>query len=146
MKAKLMNLKDNGTWTSSDNTVFFKFDAEFEGGESGSFLAKSNPPAQKVGEEHEFTVEEKNGHKNIKWVKPAGGAFQPKQQRNPEDETKRQAMIVRQSSLKAATDLVCNNKADLDRILLIAQLFTDWALGDMKAINLKDLKTDDLPF
>ena len=49
MKAKLMNLKDNGTWTASDNTVFFKFDAEMDNGEKGSFLAKSNPPLQKVG-------------------------------------------------------------------------------------------------
>jgi hypothetical protein len=141
-----MNLKDNGTWTSSDNTVFFKFDAEMDNGDNGSFLAKSNPPQQKVGEEYEYTIEEKNGHNNIKFAKAAGAPFQAKVQRNPEEEAKRQLMIVRQSSLKAATDLVCNDKIQFDVILLMAEIFTDYATGQLKAANMKDVKGNDLPF
>ena len=146
MKAKLMNLKDNGTWTASDNTVFFKFDAEMDNGDAGSFLAKSNPPLQKVGEEYEYSIEEKNGHKNIKFVKPAGSPFQPKIQRNPEDEAKRQLMIVRQSSLKASVDLICHNQLQFEQILVAAEIFTEYATGQLKAAKWSDIRTNDLPY
>lgn len=139
-----MNLKDNGTWTSSDNTVFFKFDAKMDNGDSGSFLAKSNPPLQKVGEEYEYTIEEKNGHKNIKWAKPSGGGFQPKQQRDPAEEARRQAMIVRQSSVKVAADLVGYGKVQYDDLLIVAQRITDWAIGDAKADKMNS-STNELP-
>lgn len=146
MKAKLMILRDNGTWTATDGTVFFKFDAEMDNGDKGSFLAKSNPPQQKVGEEYEYTIEEKNGHNNIKFAKAAGAGFQPKVQRNPEEEAKRQLMIVRQSSLKAATDLVCHSMIQFDAILVISEIFTDYATGQLKAAPMKDIRTNEPPF
>lgn len=142
MKAKITNIKDNGTWTSSDGTVFFKFDFSFDNGEAGSALTKSNPPAVKVGDEVEFTIEEKNGHKNVKFAKLP---FTPKTNRNPEEEAKRQLWIVRQSSLKAAVELCSHNKVMYDDILKVSQQFTDWVMGNAPAQPMTE-KTNDLPF
>lgn len=145
MKAKITNIKDNGIWTSSDGTVFFKFDFSFDNGEAGSALTKSNPPAVKVGDEVEFTIEEKNGHKNVKFAKPSTGGFTPKVNRNPEEEAKRQLWIVRQSSLKAAVELCSNNKILYDDVLKVSQQFTDWVMGNIPAQPM-NVPTNEMPF
>ena len=142
--AAIKEITPTGTWKE-----LFKFDYEMEGGEKGGALHKTKDSPYHVGQiiEYEVTVNDK-GYSNIKFAndKPAfsgsKGGYIPK---DPAEEAKRQAMIVRQSSLKAATDLVCNKVIDYNEILLVAQVFTDWAMGDTKAA-LMDAPTNTMSF
>lgn len=140
MKAKITDIKENGKWNE-----LFKIEWKFDNGEGGSSLSKTWPPAQKVNDEVEFEIEEKNGHKNVKFAKAAGGAFVPRVNRDPEEEKKRQLWIVRQSSLKAATELVSNGKSHFDDILTLAETFTDWVMGNIPAKKMHE-PTDTMPF
>ena len=145
--AAIKEITPTGTWKE-----LFKFDYEMEGGEKGGALHKTKESPYHVGQviEYEVTVNDK-GYSNIKFTndKPAYSGKSNYTPKDPVEEAKRQAMIVRQSSLKAATDLVCNKRIDLEDILLVAQKFTDWAVGDIKAERFSaptnDLKLDD-PF
>jgi hypothetical protein len=141
-------INGNGTWKE-----LFKFEYEMKDQdgnvETAGALHKTKDSPYHVGQiiDYEITTNDK-GYSNIKFQgdKPA---FSPKSNyvpKDPVEEAKRQAMIVRQSSLKAATDLVCHAKIDIDNILVMSQLFTDWAIGDINAAKLSDMQPNQLPF
>ena len=146
MKSKVTKCENTGTWTSPEGKTFYKFDIEFENGDRADFLQQTNEVKHPVGSEEDYEISTTDkGYKKIKFNKPGGftrgGAFQ----KSPEEEKKRQEMIVRQSSLKCATDLVCNGKVDYDDLLLIAQVLTDWALGDIEAHKMRE-PSNEMPF
>lgn len=144
-------INSNGTWKE-----LFKFEYEMEFKddtgkvmtETGGALHKVKDSPYHVGQiiEYEITQNDK-GFWNIKFQndKPAFSSKSNYVPKDPVEEAKKQVMIVKQSSLKAATELVCNKIIEYDNLILIAQQLTDWAVGDAKAAKMTE-PSNDLPY
>ena len=113
-KSKVLNVQGNGTWESSYG-LYYKWEIEFENGDAGQNLTKTEQNNYfVVGEEVEYIREEKGKFINIK--RPKLDNFQSNNQSFKKDDNV-QKMIVKQSSLKAATDFCIskgtNNAEDI---------------------------------
>jgi len=137
--AKITNIQGNGTWEGNYG-LMYKYDIDLDNGDAGGILSKSQDP-YKVGDEINYTIEQKGKFTNIHIEKEK--TFNPghKYQEGPE----RQRMIVRQSSLNRSTDLAIAGKIELDMILIYAERFSSWVMGDTDTGKLSDV-TDNLPF
>jgi hypothetical protein len=142
--AAIKEITPTGTWKE-----LFKFDYEMEGGEKGGALHKTKDSPYHVGQiiEYEITVNDK-GYSNIKFAndKPAFSSKSNYTPKDPAEEAKRQAMIVKQSSIKAATDLICHAKLDIDNILPFSKMLTDWVMDYIPAKKLSEMEPNQLPF
>jgi hypothetical protein len=118
----------NGTWEGQYG-LFYKWEIEMENGDVGEYMSKDQPQTKfSVGMTTEYDFITKNvGGKifhNIKPVKkeftPGGGgggrSFDPG----------REIKIMRQSSLKAAVDLVCNGKIDMADLYATIEAFVNY--------------------
>jgi hypothetical protein len=141
--AAIKEITPTGTWKD-----LFKFDYEMEGGEKGGALHKTKDSPYHVGQiiEYEVTTNDK-GYSNIKFQndKPVFSSKSNYVPKDPVEEAKKQAMIVRQSSVKVAADLVGYGKIDYDNLLIVAQRITDWAIGDAKAEKMTGV-SNEVPF
>jgi hypothetical protein len=141
--AAIKEITPTGTWKD-----LFKFDYEMEGGEKGGALHKTKDSPYHVGQiiEYEVTTNDK-GYSNIKFQndKPVFSGKSNYVPKDPVEEAKKQAMIVRQSSVKVAADLVGYGKIDYDNLLIVAQRITDWALGDAKAEKMTE-PSNEMPY
>lgn len=57
--------------------------------------------------------------------------------------TDRETLIVRQSTLKCATDYICNNGGDKADVIELAEMFTEWVLTGKKPTKETN---NDMPF
>ena len=124
---------------------FFKYIIEFEDGLKAEYLSKSeNQNKFEVGKdvEVEITQREYSGQ-TINKVKPVFQSnrtnFTPSTMKNDN----REKFIIKQTSLKCATDYVIANGGDSAKVIELAEMFTQWVLNDVKPTN--DIKND-LPF
>ncbi len=141
MKGIVKQVQSNGS-LELKHGLFYKYEVTIEanGKElTGEYLSKSNEQTKfVVGDSTEFE------YTDGKWpkIKPAStfeqGSYTPKQS-NPD----RDAMIVKQSSLKCATDLVIANGGDLLTVIETAEALTDWVLDGKKPSS---TPTNDMPF
>jgi len=168
MEIKKSKVKSNQASGSLDLThgTFFKFEISFEDGTVGEYLSKTQDGGNKnfpIGMEKEFEVTENKFGKKIKphfsqksFTPQASGTST-----NPDI----QRMIVKQSSLKVASDLcIANNKTDLNTVFKTANTIVEWVMSEqlqtpkIDAVDTLDKyrslekseglteKTDDLPF
>ena len=121
--SKVTNVQANGTWESKQyNTTYYKFEVSFENGDVGEYSSKS-PEQNKfvVGQETEYEYIDGKFPK----VKPVStfeqGSYAPKA-----NTAGRELLIIRQSSLKCATDYVIANGGDITTILHNADILTNW--------------------
>ena len=141
--AKITQVSPNGTWTAKDGTVYFKFNIEFDNGDKGGILQKTETFTRKAGDTADYEIEDKNGHFNIRFAR--GQAAYGKGFISTEEQQKKELRIVRQSSLNRAVELAVSKMIDLDDTLLYADLFTSWVMGDVKAEKLTEAFSE-LPF
>jgi len=131
MKAKVTSVQANGTWEGKFG-LMYKYEVAMESGEVGEYSSskyqdKDSPDFPfKIGEESEFEFQG-GQYPKIKLPKKdfnngfSGGYG------NKDDV---QLMIVRQSSLKCATEVLINNvdKVKADDIIKLAEHFTKWVM------------------
>ena len=137
-KSIVTSCQADGSWTSKKyGTEFYRFEIAFENGDSGEYSSKSVEQTKFVtGQEAEYTIEN-NGYGNK--IKPvssyeggntgssSSGGYKSKG-RSAETELS----IVRQSSLKCATDYVIANGGDELRVIEVAELLTAWVQTGQK--------------
>jgi len=166
-KSKVKSNQSNGSLDLTHGT-FFKFEISFEDGTIGEYLSKTQDGGNKnfpIGIEKEFEVTE---NKFGKKIKPhfAQKSFTP-QSSGTSGNPDIQRMIVKQSSLKVASDLcIANNKTDLNTVFKTANTIVEWVMNEQSsqgepkidAVDTLDKyttlekseslteKTDDLPF
>ena len=141
MKGNVKQVQSNGS-LELKHGLFYKYEVTIEvnGKElTGEYLSKSNEQNKfVVGETTEFEYIDGKYPK----IKPAitfeQNSYTPKQ-----SNTDRDAMIVKQSSLKCATDLVIANGGDLLTVIETAEALTDWVLDDKKP---SATTSNDMPF
>ena len=151
-KGTIKQINANGTWKD-----LFKFEYEMEFTddtgkvmtENGGALHKTKDSPYHTGQiiEYEITQNDK-GFWNIKFQndKPVFASKSNYVPKDPAEEAKIQLMIVRQSSLKASVDLICHNQLQFEQILVAAEIFTEYATGQLKAAKWSDIRTNEPPF
>ena len=126
--AKIVSITPKGQWQD-----LFKLDIRFDNGDFGTAFAKSPTPSYNVGDEVDYTKNEKG---TIKINKPFGGGFgggstpsyTPSYGGAKSDD--RSASIIRQVALKAAVEYACAAGHDVNTILANAATFNEWMNGN----------------
>jgi hypothetical protein len=126
--AKIVSITPKGQWQD-----LFKLEIRFDNGDFGTAFAKSPTPSYAVGDEVDYTKNEKG---TIKINKPFGGGFgggstpsyTPSYGGAKSDD--RSASIIRQVALKAAVEYACAAGHDVNTILANAATFNEWMNGN----------------
>ena len=128
--AKIVSITTTGQWQD-----LFKLEIRFDNGDFGTAFAKSQTPSYAVGDEVEYTKNEKG---TIKIQRPNnfggggsfGGSFSNASKSSGDD---RSASIIRQVALKAAVEYACAAAHDVNTILANAETFNKWMAGQSAA-------------
>jgi hypothetical protein len=129
--AKIVSITPKGQWQE-----FYKLEIRFDNGDFGTAFAKSQTPSYNVGDEVDYTKNEKG---TIKINNPftgggfsggSGGSFATAS-KSAGDE--RSASIIRQVALKAAVEYACAAGHDMNTILGNAETFNAWMSGQSTA-------------
>tara|TARA_Y100000114_G_scaffold138614_1_gene141767 strand:- start:1253 stop:1687 length:435 start_codon:yes stop_codon:yes gene_type:complete len=140
--SKVTNVQADGTWKSKQyNTTFYKFEVSFENGDTGEYSSKS-PEQNKfvVGQEAEYTLE--NGQYGNK-IKPVS-TFEQGSYTQKANSPGRELSIIRQSSLKCATDYVIANGGNITTILHNADILANYVQTGI--IPAEEPTTHEMPF
>lgn len=141
-KSVVKNVQGNGTWNNpKDNKLFYKWQIEMENGDAGGYLSVTDQATKfPIGQEVEYEYDTTN--ETYPRIKPApkgnfgGGSYNK--------DPKTQEYIIRQSSLKCATDYVIANGGNVTTILHNADILTKWVqTGEVPATKQQN---NDLPF
>jgi len=125
--SKVTSAQANGTWEGKYG-IMYKHEIAFENGDSGEYSSKSADQNKfVVGQETEYEFIDGKFPK----VKPVNN-FQQGGYATVKKGDNREKSIVRQSSLKCATDFVIANGGDEARVIELADMFTTWVLEDKK--------------
>ena len=122
--AKIVSITPTGQWQD-----LFKLEIRFDNGDFGTAFAKSQTPSYAVGDEVEYTKNEKG---TIKIQRPFGGggsfggSFANASKSSGDD---RSASIIRQVALKAAVEYASAAGHDVNTILANAETFNAWMSG-----------------
>ena len=126
--SKIISITPTGQWQD-----LFKLEVRFDNGDFGTAFAKSQTPPYAVGEEVEYTKNEK-GTVKIQRPNPyggsTGGGYTPSA---PKGNDERSASIIRQVALKAAVEYGSAAKHDVNTILANAETFNAWMTGQSAA-------------
>ena len=126
-KSKVVSAQANGTWQGKYG-VMYKHEIAFENGDAGEYSSKS-------AEQNKFIVGQETEYEFIDGkfpkVKPVSN-FQQGGYATVKKGDNREKSIVKQSSLKCATDFVIANGGDEARVIELADMFTTWVLEDVK--------------
>lgn len=137
-KGIVKNVQPNGTWEGQYG-LMYKFEVTI-GDDTGQTMSKSEQCKFIVGQEteYEFVDGKYPKIKSVSNFQQNGSA-----QANTSNNADRETLIVRQSTLKCATDFVCNNGGTPADVVEIAELFSDWVLKGEKP---KADNSNDMPF
>ena len=138
-KSVVKQAQANGTWQGKFGTMY-KHEIAFENGDSGEYSSKDQYQTKfVVGQEteYEFIDGKYPKVKPINNWQPNAQASTPKQSKDDVQE-----YIIKQSTLKCATDYVIANGGDERRVIEIAEMFTNWVLKGDKPQE----QPQDMPF
>lgn len=122
--SKIISITPTGQWQE-----FFKLEVRFDNGDFGTAFAKSQTPPYAVGDEVEYSKNEKG---TVKIQRPnsfGGGGYTPSAPKTDE----RSASIIRQVALKSAVEYGSAAKHDVNTILANAETFNAWMTGQSAA-------------
>jgi hypothetical protein len=128
--AKIISITPTGQWQD-----LYKLEIRFDNGDFGTAFAKSPTPSYSVGDEVEYSKNEKG---TIKIQRPNnfgggfGGGSTPSYSAAPKTDD-RSASIIRQVALKAAVEYACAAGHDVNTILANASTFNEWMTGTQSA-------------
>lgn len=133
MISKVKEVKATGTWQNKSGETMHRHDYEMEDGTKLQANHKSELPF-KVGDNIEYEVKKEDPQygKSGTVKKPEQGNYSGSNSSGGNDTV--QLMIVRQSSLKVALDLIRQNAIADDKkiaandVMHLAELFTDWVM------------------
>ena len=144
-KGIVKNVQANGTWQLKDGSkTFYKHEVSFDNGDTGEYSSIMQDQTKfVVGQETEYEFIDGKFPK----IKPVN-TFQ-QSNFTPKSKDDVQQYIVKQSSLKCATDFVIANGGDVKTIIDTAEIFTNWVLKGVKPTTNSDKINDiinDIPF
>ena len=122
---KIVSLQDTGRMWKE----FHILDVAFDNNDSGNVLAKSTTPSYKVGDEVQYTKNERGGIKIQRDFQPNNSPsnYTPRKSNDSKDE-----QIARSVVFKGAVDLVGAGVLELKDITKFVADFTPVVLGDVQ--------------
>ena len=131
MKAKVVSVSPKGDYQLRDGKTLYKFFVSMDNGDSGEYSSvKADQDKFVVGQEVEYELSSTQYGNKIKPVySQGGGGYTPSYSSGSDD---KQKMIVKQSCLKAAVDLLKDKGAKSTDVLKIADSFVSWVLESDK--------------
>lgn len=142
--AKIISITPKGQWQE-----FYKLEVRFDNGDFGTAFAKSPNPSYQIGDEVDYTKNEKGTIKIQKagFGGGSGGSFSNTSKVSGDD---RSASIIRQVALKAAVEYACAAKHDVNTIIANAEIFNKWMSGQSAVPTTHTEhfanRNDDMPF
>ena len=129
MKARVVSVTPKGDYQLRDGKTLYKFFVSMDNGDSGEY-SSVKPDQDKfiVGQEAEYELSSTQYGNKIKPVYSQGG-YTPSYSSGGDD---KQKMIVKQSCLKAAVDLLKDKGAKSTDVLKVADSFVEWVLEAKK--------------
>ena len=120
---KITSITPNGQWQE-----FYKLELRFDNGDFGTAFAKSETPPYKVGDEVEYTKNEKGTVKIQRGDRPAWTPSTPKSNDD------RSISIIRQVALKSAVEMSAayvsqGSTIPVEKIFELAEKFNAWMSG-----------------
>ena len=117
---KITSITPNGQWQE-----FYKLELRFDNGDFGTAFAKSETPPYKVGDEVEYTKNEKGTVKIQRGDRPAWTPSTPKANDD------RSISIIRQVALKSAVEMSAayvsqGSTIPVEKIFELAEKFNAW--------------------
>jgi hypothetical protein len=129
--SKIISITPTGQWQD-----LFKLEVRFDNGDFGTAFAKSQTPPYAVGDEVEYTKNEK-GTVKIQRPNPygasTGGGYNQSAPSFAAKTDDRSASIIRQVALKSAVEYACAAQHDVNTILANAETFNAWMTGQSAA-------------
>jgi hypothetical protein len=128
---KIISITPTGQWQD-----LFKLEVRFENGDFGTAFAKSQTPPYAVGEDVEYSKNEKGTIKIQRanaFGATTGGAYTPSAPSFAAKQDDRSASIIRQVALKSAVEYACAAQHDVNTILANAETFNAWMTGASSA-------------
>lgn len=129
MKARVVSVSPKGDYQLRDGKTLYKFFVSMDNGDSGEYSSvKAEQDKFLVGQEVEYELSSTQYGNKIKPVYSqvnSGGGYTPKYSAGGDD---KQKMIVKQSCLKAAVDLLKDKGAKSTDVLKVADSFVEWVL------------------
>jgi hypothetical protein len=137
-EGKITNIQGDGTFND-----LYKFEIELDNGDSGKIYKKRDNAGVLVGETITYT---KNDKGTIKIKTGYEKRFSEKFPDKGHD-IRRQRYIIRQSSLKTATDFVIHTKGSENDIWMLATKMVAFCMDDRNPENnkIKDTNDEDEP-
>ena len=122
-KSIVKQAQANGTWEGKFGTMY-KHEIAFENGDSGEYSSKDqNQTKFVVGQETEYEFID-GKYPKVKPINNWQSNTQASTLKQSKDDV--QEYIIKQSTLKCATDYVIANGGDERRVIEIAEMFTNW--------------------
>jgi hypothetical protein len=135
-KGKVVSVNPQGDYQLKDGRTLYKFVLSFDNGDTGEYSSvKPDQTKFVVGQEAEYELNATQYGNRIKPVYNQGGGFSgggySGGSYSSGGDTK-QKMIVKQSCLKAAVDLLKDKGAKSTDVLKVADSFVSWVLEEDK--------------
>ena len=135
-KAKVVAVNPQGDYQLKDGRTLYKFALTFDNGDTGEYSSvKPDQTKFIVGQEAEYELNATQYGNRIKPVYSQGGGFSGGGYSSggySSGSDDKQRMIVKQSCLKAAVDLLKDKGAKSTDVLKIADSFVSWVLEEDK--------------
>jgi len=129
--AKVVSVSPKGDFAFNGKT-FYKFFVTLDNGDSGEYNSvKADQDKFVAGAEVEYEITSNQYGNKIKPVYNAGGGGYSKPSYSGNNDDK-QKLIVKQSCLKAAVDLLKDKGAKSTDVLKVADAFVEWVLEQPK--------------
>jgi hypothetical protein len=135
-KGKVVSVNPQGDYQLKDGRTLYKFVLSFDNGDTGEYSSvKPDQTKFVVGQEAEYELNATQYGNRIKPVYNQGGGFSgggySGGSYSSGGDTK-QKMIVKQSCLKAAVDLLKDKGAKSTDVLKVADSFVSWVMEEDK--------------
>ena len=135
-KGKVVSVNPQGDYQLKDGRTLYKFVLSFDNGDTGEYSSvKPDQTKFVVGQEAEYELNATQYGNRIKPVYSQGGGFSGggysggNYSAGSDD---KQRMIVKQSCLKAAVDLLKDKGAKSTDVLKVADSFVSWVMEEDK--------------
>ncbi len=127
-RSKVVNVQGNGTYDSKDGSkTFYKYAIEFENGDAGEYSSVSAEQNKFVkGQEVDYLYD--LSRPQYPKIKPVYNYNNSNNTAPKKVNDNVQEYIIKQSTLKCATDYVIANGGSERRVIEIAEIFSQWVL------------------
>ena len=131
-KSRVITVSPQGDYQLKDGRTLYKFIISFENGDSGEYSSvKMDQNKFVVGQEADYEISSTQYGNKVKPVYNQGGGYSGGGSYSGGSDDK-QKMIVKQSCLKAAVDLLKDKGAKSTDVLQVADSFVAWVMEEEK--------------